>query len=81
MRVVLSREDVLCLSKWIVEINLIAAELRLIWPPSLVGDTIGFEAIVSISVPSIYLSFLRAIALTMPVLVFIWSCLHNYGCG
>ena len=32
----LSREDVLCQSKWSVGINLISSRLRSIWPPSLV---------------------------------------------
>ena len=34
----LRREDGLCRSKWSAGVNQIAAELRCIWPPSLVGD-------------------------------------------
>ena len=45
----LSREDVLCRSKCIIGVNQIAAVLRLIWPPSLVGDTAEFLALVSLS--------------------------------
>ena len=38
----LRSEDALCRSKWSVGVNLIAAGLRRIWPPSLVGDTTRF---------------------------------------
>ena len=37
MEVGLNRRDILCRSKWIVGVNLLSW-LRLIWPPSLVGD-------------------------------------------
>ena len=36
------RDYVPCRSKWSVGVNQIAAELRLIWPPSLFGDTTRF---------------------------------------
>ena len=36
------KEDVLYRSKWSVGVDQIAAGLRSIWPPSLVGDTTGF---------------------------------------
>ena len=39
VKIVLSREDALCRSMWSVGVNKIAAGLRRIWPPSLVGDT------------------------------------------
>ena len=39
MKIGLRREDALCRSKWSVGIDHIAAGLRIIWPPSLVGDT------------------------------------------
>ena len=42
MKVVLRREDTLCRSMWSVGVNQIAAGLRRIWPPSLVGDTTRF---------------------------------------
>ena len=42
MKVGLKREDAHCRSMWSVSINQIAARLRLIWPPSFVGDTIRF---------------------------------------
>ena len=42
MKVCLRRKDQLCRSKWSVSENLIAAGLRLIWPPSLIGDTTRF---------------------------------------
>ena len=35
MKVGLSRENALCLSKWCVDVNQIAAGLRCIWLPSL----------------------------------------------
>ena len=38
----LRREDALCRLKWSVGVNQIAAGLRWIWPPSLVGDTTRF---------------------------------------
>ena len=38
MKVGLRREDALCRSKWSVGVYQFAARLRLIWPPSLVGD-------------------------------------------
>ena len=38
----LRMEGALCRSKWRVGVNQIAAGLRLIWPPSLVGDTTIF---------------------------------------
>ena len=44
MKVGLRREDALCRSKWSVGVNQIAAGLRLIWPPSLVGETTRFLA-------------------------------------
>ena len=39
VKVGLRREDALFKSKWCVGLNHIAAGLRCIWPPSLVGDT------------------------------------------
>ena len=42
VKVGLRREDVLSRSKWSVDVNQIAAGLRLIWPPSLLGDTTRF---------------------------------------
>ena len=42
VKVGLRREDVLRLSKWSVGVNLIAAGLRRIWPPLLVGGTTRF---------------------------------------
>ena len=42
MKVGLRREDALCRSKWSVGVNKIAAELRCIWPPSLIGNTTMF---------------------------------------
>ena len=39
VKVGFSRDDVLCRSKRIVGINMIATRLRRIWPPSLVGHT------------------------------------------
>ena len=39
MKVGLRREDALCSSKWSVDVDKIAAGLRWIWPPSLVGGT------------------------------------------
>ena len=38
----LRREDALCCSRWSVSVNKIAAGLRCIWPPSLIGDTTRF---------------------------------------
>ena len=35
-------EDTLCQSKWGVSVNQIAAELRSIWSPSLIGDNTTF---------------------------------------
>ena len=49
MEVGLSREDALCQSKWIVDVNLTATRMRRIWPLSIVGDSNGFEAWVSLS--------------------------------
>ena len=40
--VCLRRKDALCRSKWSVGVKEIAVGLRLIWPPSLVGDTTRF---------------------------------------
>ena len=37
MKIGLRREDTLCRSKWSVGVNQIAAGLRRIWSPSLVG--------------------------------------------
>ena len=42
MKVGLRRKDAFCRSKWNVGVNKIAAGLRRIWPPSLVGDTTRF---------------------------------------
>ena len=42
VKVGLRREDTICRSKWSVGVNKIAACLRLIWPPSLVGETTRF---------------------------------------
>ena len=42
MKVGLRREDALCRSTWSVDVNKVASGLRLIWPPSLVGDTVRF---------------------------------------
>ena len=38
LKVDLRREDALCRSMWSVGVNLIAAGLRCIWPPSLTED-------------------------------------------
>ena len=43
MKVGLRRKDALCRSMWSVGVNLIAAGLRWIWPPLLVGDTTGYK--------------------------------------
>ena len=42
VKVGLRRENTLCRSKWSVGVNQITAGWRLIWPPSLVEDTIRF---------------------------------------
>ena len=47
VKVGLRMRDALCRSKWSVGVNLIAAGLGLIWPPPLVGDTTGFNTLVS----------------------------------
>ena len=43
MKVGLRRKEALCHSKWSVFVNKIAAGLRWIWPPSLIGDTTRFK--------------------------------------
>ena len=48
VKVDLRREDALYQSKWSVGMNQIAAGLRLIWPPSLVGVTSRFYAFLSL---------------------------------
>ena len=47
MWVTLGREYVLCRSKWIGVINHVTANLRWIWPPSLVRNTTGFKTLIS----------------------------------
>ena len=42
VKVRLRREDALCRSRWSVGVDQIAAVLRIIWPPSLVGDSTRF---------------------------------------
>ena len=42
MEVGLRRDDALCRSKWSVGVNMIAAGLISIWPPSLIGDATRF---------------------------------------
>ena len=42
VKVCLSRGDVLCLSKWTVDVNQITTRLRRIRPPSLVGGATRF---------------------------------------
>ena len=44
-------EDLLCRSMWIVGVELIVTKLRLIWPPSLVGDPVTFYTLASLSLP------------------------------
>ena len=46
MKVGLRRKDALYRTKWSVVINKIAAGLRCIWPPSFVGDTTRFYALI-----------------------------------
>ena len=53
VKVGVRREDALCLSRWSVGVNKIAAELRRIRPPSLVG---GYHQILNIGV-SLSLSY------------------------
>ena len=48
VKVGLRMEDALCRSKWSVGVNQIAAWIRLIQPPSLVGDSTGFPTLVSV---------------------------------
>ena len=45
MRFVLSREDVLSRTMWIIGVNLIATRLSWTWPPWLIGDTIRIWSI------------------------------------
>ena len=55
MKIGLRRENTLCRSKWSVGVNQIAAGLRWICPPSLVGDAIRFCTLVCLSLSmSIY---------------------------
>ena len=42
MKVGLRKDDALCQSMWIIGVILIVTNLKLIWSPSLVGDTTGF---------------------------------------
>ena len=42
MKVGLRKEDALSQSMWIIGVILIVTSFKLIWPPSLVGDTTGF---------------------------------------
>ena len=42
----LRMEDAICRSKWSLGVNLIAAWLRRIWPPSLDGDIARFSTLV-----------------------------------
>ena len=42
VKVGLRMENAPCQSKWSAGVNKIAPGLRLIWPPSLVGDTTRF---------------------------------------
>ena len=43
MKVGFRRKDALCRSEWSVGIIMIAAGLKGIWPPSLIGDTTRFQ--------------------------------------
>ena len=52
VKVGLRRKDALCRSKWSAGFNLIAAGLRCIWPPSLLGDTTRFQTLVSLFMAS-----------------------------
>ena len=42
MMAVLNREDTVCSSKWIVDVNVIVTSLTGIWPHSLIGDSTRF---------------------------------------
>ena len=76
MKIVLSREDSLGLSKWIVGLNLIATRLRSMWPPSLVGYAIALTELVSIHFVVHSLMFLLFLSICHALSAFIF-CAHT----